>query len=68
MPAIDAEVGIGGEYDRIRERFGHAQKAGVGEAHGHVCISSTLTASTTRSVIYFRAVTKLYSVKKMNIY
>ena len=38
MPAIDAKVGIGGENDRVRKRFGHAHKAGVGEAHGHVCV------------------------------
>ena len=38
MPAIDAEVSIGGKNDRIRKRFGHAHKAGVGEAHGHVCV------------------------------
>ena len=38
MPAIDAEVGIGGENDRVGKRFGHAHKAGVGQAHGHVCV------------------------------
>ena len=36
MPAIDAEVGIRSENDRIGKRFGHAHQAGVGEAHGHV--------------------------------
>ena len=38
MPAIDAKVRIGREYDRVRKRFGHAHKAGVGEAHGHVYV------------------------------
>src|SRR5438034_7732169 len=36
VPAINAEVGIRSENDRIGECFGHPHKAGVGEAHGHV--------------------------------
>jgi len=36
MAAIDPEIGIGGEHERIRQRFGHANEAGVGEAHWHI--------------------------------
>ena len=36
MPAIDAKVRIGREYDRVRKRFGHAHQASIGKAHGHV--------------------------------
>ena len=36
MAAIDPEIGIGGEHERIRQRFGHANEAGVGEAHRYI--------------------------------
>lgn len=36
MSAIDAEVRIGGEYDRIGERLAHPDEAGIGEAHRDV--------------------------------
>jgi hypothetical protein len=35
---IDSEISIGREQDGIRQRLGHAHEAGVGEAHGHVCV------------------------------
>ena len=38
MAAVGAKIGIGGKEDGIGERFGHAHKAGIGEAHGHVRI------------------------------
>jgi hypothetical protein len=38
MPAIDSEVWVGGEYYRVGKRFAQAHKAGVGEAHGNVCV------------------------------
>jgi len=36
VPAIDSEVRIGGEYDRIGECLAHPYKAGIGEAHWDV--------------------------------
>ena len=38
MPAIDAEVCIGGKDDRISQGFGHANKAGIGKAHRDIRI------------------------------
>jgi hypothetical protein len=38
VPAIDAEIGIGGENDRIRKSFRHTHKAGVGETHGQLYV------------------------------
>ena len=38
VAAVDAKVGIGSENDGIGERFGHAHEAGIGEAHGYVCV------------------------------
>jgi hypothetical protein len=36
VAAINSEICIGGQDDGISERFGHANEASVGEAHGDV--------------------------------
>jgi hypothetical protein len=33
VAAIDCEIGIGGDQDRVGQRFGHANQAGVCQAH-----------------------------------
>lgn len=38
MTAIDAEVGISGQYNGIGKCFGHAHETGIGETHGHVSV------------------------------
>jgi hypothetical protein len=38
VAAVNSEILVGREDDRISKRFGHANEASIGEAHGNVGI------------------------------
>jgi hypothetical protein len=38
MAAVNAEVRVGCENDRIGNDFSHAHEASISEAHGNVCV------------------------------
>ncbi len=40
MPTVDAEIRVGGKHEGLRKHLGHADEAGISEAHGHVGISA----------------------------
>jgi len=50
VSAIDAEVRIGREYDRLGERLAHSDEAGIGETHRDVCVLLHETQDTVELV------------------
>jgi hypothetical protein len=38
MATVNSKIGIGRQYDGVRQRFSHSHKAGVSETHGNVYV------------------------------